>query len=96
MLDMHGVELQRQQGGSDCALFALATGVVLVPSSTQDKVVKVMRDHQKAPFDQSQMRPNLLRCLKNDKASPLPRQSCSGGGSRPCVIRYSLKPRDDC
>ena len=88
---MRGIQAQLQSGSTDCALFAMAIAVELLNTSASGRLKEIVRGLEKAPFDQSQMRSHLSSCLRNDKMSPFPRQSC--GGSRPVVTRYSLKPR---
>ena len=91
VLHVRGIQAQLQSGSTDCALFAMAIAVELLNTSASGRLKEVVRGLEKAPFDQSQMRSHLSSCLRNDKMSPFPRQSC--GGSRPVVTRYSLKPR---
>ena len=59
------VNFQRQSGGSDCGLFAIAAATELCHGNDPSKKV----------FYQDQMRDHLLACLKNDQLTPFPSAS---------------------
>ena len=60
--EVHVVPVQKQQGFSDCGLFAIAYAVYLAKKHNPEK----------AYFHQSQMRSHLINCLSQGKMSPFP------------------------
>ena len=60
--EVHVVPVQKQQGFSDCGLFAIAYAVHLAKN----------RDPEKTYFHQSQMRSHLINCLSQGKMSSFP------------------------
>lgn len=62
MLDTQVPNVQQQFGSSDCGLFAIAFTVHLA----------FRDDPQHIVFEQSQMRPHLLKCFQRKKMEPFP------------------------
>ena len=60
-------EVQQQRGACDCGVFAVAFALH----------VALRDDPQKILFEQSQMRPHLLRCFENWKLEPFPHKRVS-------------------
>jgi hypothetical protein len=58
-----GIEFQQQVGSSDCGLFTIGFAVDLLEGNDITKIV----------YDQSQMRTHLIKCLKDNKLTPFPR-----------------------
>ena len=56
------IEVQRQNGGGDCTLFAIANTVALCNK----------QDHHLVRYDQSQMRRHLCECYEGGKLTPFP------------------------
>ena len=63
--ELRFVDVQRQSGGGDCALFAIATAVSLCAG----------QDPHLASFDQNQMRSHLHRCFIAGKLTSFPQSS---------------------
>ena len=57
---------QFQKGGSDCGLFAIAYALDLC-LGTEPAGIR---------YDQSQLRPHLLKCLSNECLTPFPSTTC--------------------
>ena len=56
--------MQRQEGGDDCGLFALANLVEVLDGG----------DPRKCRFDQRKMRMHLFKCLSEEKWERFPKQ----------------------
>ena len=54
--------MQLQRGGSDCGLFAIASATAICNGQSPENI----------QFDQSQMRPHLLKCLEDKLLMPFP------------------------
>ena len=54
--------MQLQKGGSDCGLFAIASATAICNGQSPENI----------QFDQSQMRPHLLKCLEDKLLMPFP------------------------
>ena len=54
--------MQLQRGGSDCGLFAIASATAICNGQYPESI----------QFDQSQMRPHLLKCLEDKLLLPFP------------------------
>lgn len=63
--ELRFVDVQRQSGGSDCALFAIANAVLLCAG----------QDPHLASFDQKQMRSHLRCCFSTEELTPFPQSS---------------------
>ena len=70
--------MQRQQGGSDCGLFAIAVCVEFLYG----------RQPSECHWDQSKMRSHLVGCMEKGRITPFPKKS--GGSSS--VLRGPMKP----
>lgn len=62
-LEVEVVDVQRQRGGSDCGLFAIACAVSVAFGELPQSV----------KFLQAEMRPHLVSCLEKEMFSPFPR-----------------------
>ena len=66
------IEVQRQSGGGDCALFAIANTVALCNG----------QDPHLVRYDQSQMRRHLCECYEGGKLTPFPEKDKPWGMRR--------------
>ena len=70
------IEVQRQNGGGDCTLFAIANTVALCNK----------QDHHLVRYDQSQMRRHLWKCYEGGKHTPFPEKKETPGDETTSIM----------
>ncbi len=79
-LTIHHVQVQKQEGGADCGLFAIAFAYHAAVGDHLDKMT----------FDQSKLRSHLVACLEKEQFSKFP--TLPHRGKRACKRRISIVP----
>ena len=80
---------QRQEGSTDCGLFALAFATELTLGklpSRPNKVRALRKSLERQPFDKSRLRAHLVHCLQQGQMSPFPRSMTASPSSAISIV----------